>query len=140
MEIEVFKSLCAGVVADPELQPAGGVTHCNQGLNDIATEFGFTEFDGKMANACIDLMASDMRWRECSAEEAWTWAMAGNLAVACMKEEPHGHVAVICPGDKVASGKWQVDVPQIANVGQKNGIFGENFAFREPPKHYLYQG
>jgi len=140
MDIDTFKSVCSTLIDDPELQPANGVTHCNQALTRLAAQFGFGDFDGKLANDCIDLMASDGRWRECTSEEAWMWANQGHLAVACQKEEPHGHVAVICPGEKVFSAKWQADVPQIANVGQKNGIFGENYAFREPPTHYLYQG
>lgn len=141
MEISDFQALCKDVVAAPELQPTpDGTTHCNQGLTRIAAEFGVDDFDGKMANQIIDQISSDPRWSACSADEAWDWAMQGRLAIACMKEEVHGHVAAIYPAPKVDSGKWGTSVPQVANVGKKNEIFGENWAFPEPPQHFKFLG
>ena len=141
MDVNDFQSLCKDVVATPEFQPTpDGTTHCNQGLTRIAREFGVDNFEGKLANQLIDQISQDPKWAACDADEAWNWAMQGNLAIACVKEAVHGHVATIYPAEKVASGKWGMSVPQVANVGKKNEIFGENFAFHEPPQHFKYIG
>jgi len=141
MDVNDFKSLCKDVVAKPEFQPTpDGTTHCNQGLTTIAREFGVTDFEGKMANQIIDHISAHPQWAACTDEEAWDWAMQGKLAIACVKEAVHGHVATIYPAPKVTSGKWGKEVPVVANVGKKNEIFGENFAFHEPPQHFKFLG
>lgn len=141
MDVNDFQSLCKDVVGKPEFQPTpDGTTHCNQGLTTIAREFGVDNFEGKLANQLIDEIAVHPQWAACSADEAHAWAMQGKLAIACVKENPHGHVATVYPGDKVMSGKWGKEVPQVANVGKKNDIFGENFAFHEEPQHYKFIG
>jgi hypothetical protein len=40
------------------------------------------------------------------------------------------HVAVVYPGRPMMySGKWNIRVPCVANVGKKNEVMGANYAF-----------
>lgn len=50
----------------------------------------------------------------------------------------HGHVAAVFPGGMVYSGKWGKECPLVANIGERNGIFGANYCFKEEPRWFVF--
>ena len=110
-------------------------TFCNQAVNFIAQKFGYTKFAGLMANQMISLMAMDhLNWVSVSMKEAQEKANAGGLAILGYAEVPHGHVAVVRPGDAVPSGKWNDVAPMIVNIGAQNSWDKTaNYIFKTKP-------
>ena len=122
----------------PEYIPGGGLTHCNQFVAEVAGKCGFKGLDGLLANDIVDYIANSDQWSECSMTQAQQLANQGTLIIAGIKDEPHGHVNVICPGREKISGRWGA-VPCVANVGKDMFIGrGLNWAFSDPPKLYFW--
>ena len=120
----------------PEYVPHNGISHCNQYLNEVCQFLGWKGFDGLLANQIVDLMASSESWSEVAMEKCQFLANQGTLVVAGLKAEPHGHVAVICPGKEKSSGRWGM-CPSVANVGKEVFIGkGLSWAFSIMPKFY----
>lgn len=123
----------------PEYQPLNGVTHCNGYVNEVCQYLGWKGFDGLLANQMIDLMATSDAWTETPIEKCQFLANQGTLVIAGLKDDPHGHVNVICPGKEKTSGRWSL-VPSCANVGKDIFIGkGINWAFSDLPKFYAWR-
>ena len=144
------------IVNDPELMPidANGkrpgdaeygtppiVSFCNYGIHRICRGMKYDAFSGMLANQICDHL--DAKWiktsgtNEQKAAAAQIAANIGDLAIAALRGSPHGHVAVIAPGNKVFSGKWDCYLPRCYNVGRKNGVMGINYAFDIFPEFYV---
>ncbi len=130
---QVLKDACDAVLDDPDLRPAGGVTHCNQAVTRVAAALGYNGFAGLLADEIVDLMAHSDAWEVATGSEAAIYALSGGLAVAGMSSarmgETHGHVAVVYPLGMGRSGSLGHDVPTVANVGKFVGICLSSEAF-----------
>lgn len=123
----------------PEYQPAGGATHCNGYVAEVTETYGFKGLTGLLANQIIDTVAAHNDWSEIPVEKAQDLANGGSLIIAALKDEPHGHVNIICPGKAKTSGRWG-PVPSCANVGKEVFIGkGINWAFSDMPKFYVWR-
>lgn len=122
----------------PEYAPGGGLTHCNQFTSEVCGKVGFSGLDGLLANDIVKTIAKHPDWSEVAIERAQDLANAGSLVIAGFQEDPHGHVAVVCPGKMKTSGRWG-DVPTVASVGQVNQIRGLNWAFSSMPTLWAWR-
>lgn len=126
-------------ISRPEYQPKDGVTHCNQYVSEVCENYGFRGLDGLLANAIIDVLVASQNWTEVSMEKCQELANSGTLILAGLKDDPHGHVNVICPGRPKTSGRWG-SVPSCANVGKEIFIGkGINWAFSDMPKFWAWR-
>lgn len=124
----------------PEYQPGGGMTHCNAYVNEVCAALGFKDFDGLPANQIVELMVSSPMWSEVPMEKCQFLANQGSLVVAGIKEEPHGHVNIICPGKEKTSVRYGGLVPSCANIGKDVFIGkGISWAFSSMPKFYAWR-
>lgn len=138
-----LRNLCEGVVVNPRFQPNWIIrtdlleTYCNYALWLIARTFGCV-INGT-ANQITRLIELSPEWREVFFLEAHELAQEGHLVVTARTAFLHGHVAVIYPADEMGkSGKWNVKVPIVANVGNDNKLVGLNWVFRDIPKIYVW--
>lgn len=143
-------ALGKALVTDKALQEKDGKTHCDLALVKAARAFGYGGFPEKDDDSTANSLILDMRldpksWKNATATEAWEHACAGGLAVAYKSDTPHGHVAVVAPGERVWSPKWTAYAPPVYNVGPARWMnlkapytVGENFAFGPRPNHYVY--
>lgn len=123
----------------PEYTPAEGVTHCNQFVNEVCTIYGFNRLGGKLANEICEYLAEHPEWGELRMDKCQDLANAGSLIVAGIKSDPHGHVAIICPGKEKPSGRWG-EVPSCASVGKMNTIgLGINWSFSSLPRFWVWR-
>ena len=60
----------------------------------------------RQANQLIEHMSSN--WKEVTLEDGWKLANQGVVVVGGLKDTNNGHVVVIYPGDKIASGGYQI--------------------------------
>ena len=117
--------------------PKGGITWCNKAVDRICAYLGYAEFHGMMANGIIKHCQVSGDFSPLLITSATALAKAGRIVIAGQEGQVHGHVAIVYPGRDIYSGKWQVYVPQVANVGKSNGIMGVNYAFPAPPEFYI---
>lgn len=146
-----LKEICDSVMAEQDLAPSGGVTHCNQGARRIAQAMGCDEFDD------MELTAEDMgkimdanasgKWLKVIGATATVNALQGRLGFAFMSaerlKEPHAHIAAIYPAPMQFSGSLGIEVPMVANVGKANVEEKESMAFPPAdgePDYYVYLG
>ncbi len=123
----------------PEFEPGDGVTHCNQYVCEVSEYYGFKGFGNLLANQMIDLLTESPQWSEVPIERCQDLANSGTLIIAGLKEDPHGHVNVICPGRPKTSGRWGA-VPSCANIGKDVFIGkGINWAFSDMPKFWAWR-
>ena len=125
-------------------------TYCNLCVNFIAVRMGFWGFTNSkgmppvlVANDIVKTMteAQASGWELLDGATAQLAANTGFLVVAGQKGEPHGHVAVVRPGNMVESSKWMKLVPKVLNIGKTNFIDkGVNFAFDEEPEYFWLRG
>jgi hypothetical protein len=117
-----------------------GQTHCNQFAHAFAKlAFGYDGFEGKTANEIVaDLRKREIGWDAVAGKNlqerlknARDWANEGYLVVASLEEKPHGHIAIVVPGDLVKSGQWGLDVPEIAQAGRQRVVKERNKYGRE---------
>lgn len=133
---------CQKIVNDPEMLPAGTVTHCNQAVNRICTGMDYDQFHDKMANEiiahCRKYWIKPLGIAKDQMEVAHKSAQVGDLALLGLEDAPHGHVAICAPGGPmVYSGKWGMYVPRVANVGKSNAFMGANYAFDKIPEVFI---
>ena len=132
---DALKAACDAALADPDFQPAGGVTHCNQALNYIALAMDCDELAGICADAQYKVMDENAsgRWTKVVGAIAAIHALGGGLAVAALPGarlgEAHGHVAAVYPLGMQASRSLGHDVPLLANVGKTVGVMKSSAAF-----------
>lgn len=123
----------------PEYAPKDGTTHCNQFTDEVCQTFGFKEFSGKLANDICDLLHGHPQWLEITMDRCQDLSNGGSLIIAGIKEVPHGHVCIICPGHIKTSGRWG-SVPSCASVGIENTIGkGINWIFGTMPKFWIFR-
>lgn len=133
------KEACEKHLLSADLIARDGKTFCNFFVQRVANDLGCRELDNRTANQIYDYVSAATFWIKISAKMALDKAKEGFLVIACCKGDPHGHAAVVYPSMLVFSGKWGAYVPQVANVGKKNGVMGANFAFEDPPHYFLWQ-
>ena len=134
------------IVNRPDFKPYDGKTFCNFFVQCVAHLFNYHGFDGKMANAMIDLMENGMPFTKIQ-EPVYT-SLANivkntpTLIIAGQRAKGHGHLCVLSPsGGTTYSSKWKKTVCNVANVGKT--VFenkGLNWAFATEPTIYIYQG
>jgi hypothetical protein len=111
---------------------------------------GDTLFQGKLASDIVQAMRTNTALfaRSYSLESNMRFAAQGMLLVAGVTGDPHGHVNVIAPIDRLTpgdAGNWSDTfgawVPWCANVGVRNqyGVRLSRF-FRTYPEIYIYLG
>lgn len=124
----------------PEYAPQpDGTTHCNGYVNEVCQTMGWKQFEGILANQICDMLASSDQWTETPMEKCQFLANQGTLVIAAFKDDPHGHVNVICPGKEKTSGRWGL-TPSCANVGKDVFIGkGISWAFSSMPKFYAWR-
>lgn len=145
-EAKELKEACDEVVNNGDLIPRkiNGklITFCNIAVYRICAIVGYDNFADMTANDIWDYCARN--WiipygePQEKANVAQRAADIGDLAIAALKEIPHGHAAVIYPGGPmIYSGKWQMYSPRVANVGKTVGLMGANYAFMNPPDYFV---
>lgn len=123
----------------PEYQPGGGLTHCNQFTAEVCATYGFRGLEGLLANDIIDLLSKHDQWSSVPLNQAQELANGGTLVLAGFKSDPHGHVAIVCPGKEKFSGRWG-KVPSLASVGKENTIGkGCNWSFSDMPLFWAWR-
>jgi hypothetical protein len=130
---------CCAAYDNPIFKPSGGKTFCNQAVMYIAKSLGYGGFQADCdANRIISIMETSAEWQIIPMSEAQPAANRGNLVIACRRDIPHGHVAVVRPGYATTSGKWGPGIPRVVNIGATNFIDkGVNYAFQDPPDFYV---
>lgn len=133
------------ILKRPDLQPRNGNTYCNVFVTEIARLFGYTGFDGLMANQIVTVAQTSKLFSEVFTPYTELAKQASQKAlfiVAGQQSREHGHVCVVSPlGGITVSGKWKKTVCNVANVGKD--VFenkGLNWAFATEPTLYIYQG
>jgi len=142
--LERYKEACLFAVQDPDLiaSDINGDGHkqtkCNFGVQQICEAIGYYGFKGKTANQIYSLLIVDSGWIRSRAAVCMDKLKKGKaIAIAAYEDEPHGHVAMMYPGDFGESGKWESqDVPLVANIGKKNGVMFANYAFGQEPAYF----
>ncbi len=121
-----LKEACDAVIADPDLEPSAGVTHCNEGARRVAQAMGYDGFDDEklMADDMVAILNAGGDWEKTDGAAAAAHALAGGLAFAAMSShqlgEAHGHIAAIYPAPMGFSGSLNKKVPMVANVGKQD--------------------
>jgi len=132
---------CCEVYDNPNYRPRGGMTFCNQAVMSIAEKVGYSKFKSMLANQMVAFMRSSPDWSPLKIEEAQEYANKGNLVVAGLQGQPHGHVVVVRPGMSGFSQKWGMAVPKVVNVGAENFIGKSlNWVFQKKPEVYVLKG
>jgi hypothetical protein len=123
----------------PEYIPRpDGTTFCNKFTSEVVAKCGFNGLDGLLANEIVDLVAKHDQWSEVALEKVQDLSNAGTLVILGTHGDPHGHVAIGCPGKTKTSGRWG-QVPTVASVGKENMIRGMNWVFSDVPKCWAYR-
>jgi hypothetical protein len=121
-------------------------TFCNIGVHTICMGMEYDEMrageEVMLANNMYDHLKKNWLVPDGSPalkmKMAHEGAMRGDLCVLAAKGKPSGHVAVVAPVKPMLySGKWGMYVPQVANIGMKNGFMGANYAFESIPEVFL---
>jgi hypothetical protein len=60
----------------------------------------------RVANTLIDLFNTSPDWKEVNLDDGWGLANQGVVVVGGLSANPNGHVIVVYPGDKIASGGY----------------------------------
>ena len=98
-----------------------------------------------MANEMVEFMENSKRFTEIPWEQSID---SDDLIILGIRkdtngdgkidEKDHGHVAIVYPAGTSLSGKWGCVCPMVANIGNKNGIMGANYAFGDKPQAFKY--
>ncbi len=153
IQLNTLKFYGNKVVNDPAMAPktlkdASGATilrietYCNIAFARIAHGcLGMESFFDIQANDIYDYLYR--LWDAVLPAEAHKLALEGKFVGVARKGKPHGHVAVVAPEPMVFSGKWNIYVPMVYNVGgldskgeSMNGILGVNYCFKDPPDFF----
>ena len=82
------------ILTDSSLSGIGGIEINATGSGQIYT---LSELNGKLANQQDDYM--DKNWEAVDAKTAQERANNGDLVVAGLSDNPHGHTSIVVPGD-----------------------------------------
>jgi hypothetical protein len=109
-------------------------TYCNLFICDVMLTQNYHRFEGRVANTIIDIIEFE-KWKKIEPKD---WKQ-DSIVIAAQKDEPHGHVCILLPGDFIQSGKWNKLVPLCANIGKDNyWLKGTNFVFRTEPTYFQF--
>ena len=155
LDTEQVKEFLLEQVKSTELQPKkdteGKVitSYCNYMARRVAEFFGCENFSDPdlLADDMVHAMIISGDWTFTTfGEIAAKWAQIGGLAFAAMTSdelgEEHGHIAPVFPGIPELSPSLGIPVPQLANVGAKNGVMLASEAFpgaKWPLGYYLWK-
>jgi hypothetical protein len=137
MNRDTLHQLASAVVDNPAFQPRDGLTFCNFAL-DLILRIGWGKMHatGKRANDIYDVMKKE--WEQIIDFTPYSHIDPKQPIVAAQfNPTGSGHVALVLPGERwMFSGKWDKQVPVVANIGRKNGIMGVNWAFSVEPEYF----
>lgn len=152
---EQLLAFCEEAVNNPEWEAhdidgkPGDETFCNRSTAWISSQMGYPDLEGKTANEIIDYLRTAPGWRTDTPKRAQRHANRGGLGIAGKEYDPHGHVAVIAPGECVPSGTWGEMCPRVAHIGKPpNKMTHANYSFpvkdedgnpTEPPEYFIYE-
>jgi hypothetical protein len=113
-----------------------GLTFCNRAVREFIRLAVGLELPLQLANDMMEnkhfLKLGKM------AKVAQELVNNGNVVVAGLKAENHGHVAVVLPGPIKWSYKWKRETVCVMDIGKNHTMGGlASFAFPEPPDFYL---
>lgn len=131
---------------NPDYQPNGRQTYCNQALCSTAQGVGINA--GEIQNGKGEALLADQQrsnfanseeWRAVSREEAQFLANRGEFVAVTGP----GHVASVRP--EGIPGEWmdkdKRGLPLLNNIGRQNGVMRENYAFtnsvRDQVRYYV---
>jgi len=145
-----LKSFLMELTQKDSLQPTPDKTFCNIAAREIANKFDCHEFDNEalLADDMINIMRENVsgNWLMCDGYNATKFSMDGCLVFAGKTgkelEASHGHIAAVVPLPMAYSGSLNKSVPQIANVGRRNGIMKVTEAFpvaKGEPNYFKYK-
>lgn len=134
---------------------AGDPVACNVFVARAAEGvYGVSDFkrpDGTYltANKIMDFVKTNNSWSKlgmASDQSVLNDAAAGaqdHLIIAVMSDQPHGHVALVLPGDPMHSGNWKLKVPNSASafldrVDRAYVYCRLSWAFQDPAKVELW--
>ena len=124
-------------------QGKDGTTHCDAVVGYVLAKFGVTDYltDEWTANMMIDDMVKNPIFKPVNgSKEAQRLANRGDVVVAGIKANPHGHVAIVRPGMSEWSNSWRRLAPKGMSVGSEVATFiGKklSWAFRSEPLYFL---
>jgi len=135
---DLIKLACHKILAVPDFIAKDNTTYCNIGTYFVLRELNlnnkFFNINKKrimLANEMYDVL--DKEYKRINITDLINRDFE-KVYVACVKDEPHGHIAIIYPDKTLCqSGKWKLSVPLCCNFGKENGIMGLNYAFRYIP-------
>jgi len=137
IKLNELRNICYKVLLNEKYYPKENETYCNLATYDILNQIGYSDGLRKsgdrilLANEMAEVLASKYKLVDIS---YCLNNILNNIFVACKKDTPHGHIAIIYPiKTMVWSEKWKSLVPLCVNVGKVNAIMGLNWAFSEKP-------
>jgi len=141
-KLDYIRVCCHIILSNKNLISSNGVTYCNIGFYYILRLLGLgDDFVNKLykepylANEMYDILKE--KYKQVNIEEVLSNLESGKLYAASIKDNPHGHIALIYPHKtKVYSIKWNKLVPLCVNFGKENGIIGLNWAFNKEPEYF----
>jgi hypothetical protein len=96
---------------------------CSHAVWYVLTQIVNPDAKYKVANALIDDLSSSSYWKEVSVDDGWALAQKGIVVIGGLKQPgDHGHVIVIYPGEKKASGGYAYTYKDKATGKMKNDI------------------
>jgi hypothetical protein len=110
--------------------------NCSGFVNAVADQLG-VPLPRMQANQIIDLISTWKTiswWKVGLPMEAAAYAENGYFVLACLKDSPYGHVAIVTSGYKPDNGRYPRGYWGTLNsVGEKNGTM--NYSFRKTDEH-----
>ena len=105
--------------------PTKDLTYCNYFVHGVCRALGYGQFTHNgttrpmLANEMIDFISDSKNgWIKVEGEVAQYHANAGVLVIAGKKEDDHGHVCIVRPGEFQFSPQWGKKSPRVANIGK----------------------
>jgi hypothetical protein len=80
---------------------------CSHAVWFVRTEIIDPNAQYRQANQLVEELSTATNWKEVSVEDGWALAQKGIVVIGGYKQDGgHGHVIVVYPGDKIASGGY----------------------------------
>jgi hypothetical protein len=128
---------------NPSLRAANGATHCDAAVGYVLAKFGVKKYlgDAWTADSIIDDLAKNPIFKPVNgSKDAQRLANKGDVVIAGLKADPHGHVAVVRPGIAEWSNSWRRLAPKGMSIGPEAATFiGKklSWAFAKEPQYFL---
>ena len=110
------------------------ITYCNIATRDILNNGGDHSLDNMLANDMYDYLSNQNNAVKINYNDAVFYAKQGITIIMAVKMPGHGHVAVVAPYTAKWNHNWQMNIPQVFNAGDKNGIGSLSVFFRSTNK------